>query len=98
MHEILDAVQKIGAKRLVIDSLAGFEMALAPGFRADFRRIALRMITPDCESGGDTNFVSPRGVFEGENGGEVFLNFFFLLPYFFFFCFFFLYPLQTPPH
>jgi circadian clock protein KaiC len=31
------AVQKIGAKRLVIDSLAGFEMALAPDFRADFR-------------------------------------------------------------
>jgi len=30
MHEILAAVQKIGAKRLVIDSLAGFEMALAP--------------------------------------------------------------------
>jgi len=41
MHSILDAVQKIGAKRLVIDSLAGFEMALAPGFRADFRDIAL---------------------------------------------------------
>src|ERR1700733_8008213 len=45
MHEILDAVQKIGAKRLVIDSLAGFEMALAPGFRADFRESLYRMIT-----------------------------------------------------
>ena len=44
MHEILDAVQKIGAKRLVIDSLAGFEMALAPGFRADFRESLYRMI------------------------------------------------------
>jgi len=41
MHSILDAVQKIGAKRLVIDSLAGFEMALSPGFRADFSRIPL---------------------------------------------------------
>jgi len=45
MHEILDAVRKIGAKRLVIDSLAGFEMALAPGFRADFRESLYRMIT-----------------------------------------------------
>ena len=44
MHEIFDAVQKIGAKRLVIDSLAGFEMALAPGFRADFRESLYRMI------------------------------------------------------
>ncbi len=44
MHSILDAVQKIGAKRLVIDSLAGFEMALSPGFRADFRGSLYRMI------------------------------------------------------
>jgi circadian clock protein KaiC len=44
MQSILDAVQKIGAKRLVIDSLAGFEMALAPGFRADFRESLYRMI------------------------------------------------------
>jgi len=44
MQEILDAVKKTGAKRLVIDSLAGFEMALAPGFRADFREPLYRMI------------------------------------------------------
>jgi circadian clock protein KaiC len=44
MQSILEAVQKIGAKRLVIDSLAGFEMALAPGFRADFRESLYRMI------------------------------------------------------
>jgi circadian clock protein KaiC len=44
MHSILDAVTKIGAKRLVIDSLAGFEMALSPGFRADFRESLYRMI------------------------------------------------------
>jgi circadian clock protein KaiC len=44
MHEILDAVGKIGAKRLVIDSLAGFEMALSPGFREDFRESLYRMI------------------------------------------------------
>jgi circadian clock protein KaiC len=44
MQEILDAIQRIGAKRLVIDSLVGFEMALAPGFRADFRESLYRMI------------------------------------------------------
>jgi circadian clock protein KaiC len=44
MHSILEAVEKIGAKRLVIDSLAGFEMALSPGFRDDFRESLYRMI------------------------------------------------------
>ena len=44
LQEILDAIKKTGAKRLVIDSLAGFEMALAPGFRADFRESLYRMI------------------------------------------------------
>jgi circadian clock protein KaiC len=43
-QEILDAVKRIGAKRLVIDSLVGFEMALAPGFREDFRESLYRMI------------------------------------------------------
>ena len=36
MHSILDAVQKIGAKRLVIDSLAGFEMAYHPASAQTF--------------------------------------------------------------
>ncbi len=44
MHEILTAIKNTGAKRLVIDSLAGFEMALAPGFRTDFRESLYRMI------------------------------------------------------
>jgi circadian clock protein KaiC len=44
MQAILDAVQRIGAKRLVVDSLVGFEMALAPGFRIDFRESLYRMI------------------------------------------------------
>ncbi len=44
MQEILDAIKRIGAKRLVIDSLVGFEMALAPGFRAEFRESLYRMI------------------------------------------------------
>jgi circadian clock protein KaiC len=44
MREILDAVARTGAKRVVIDSLAGFEMALAPSFRTDFRESLYRMI------------------------------------------------------
>ena len=44
MQEILDAIKRTGAKRLVIDSLTGFEMALAPGFRTDFRESLYRMI------------------------------------------------------
>ena len=43
-QEILDAVKRVGAKRLVIDSLVAFEMALAPGFREDFRESLYRMI------------------------------------------------------
>ena len=45
MQEILDAIVRVGAKRLVIDSLVGFEMALAPGFRTDFRESLYRMIS-----------------------------------------------------
>jgi len=44
MQEILDAVTRLNAKRLTIDSLVGFEMALAPDFRADFRESLYRMI------------------------------------------------------
>jgi circadian clock protein KaiC len=44
MQAILDAVERIGAKRLVIDSLVSLEMALAPGFREDFRESLYRMI------------------------------------------------------
>ena len=44
VHEIYQAIRKTGAKRLVIDSLAGFELALAPAFRTDFRESLYRMI------------------------------------------------------
>jgi circadian clock protein KaiC len=39
-----DAVLRIGAKRAVIDSLSGLELALAPTFREDFRESLYRMI------------------------------------------------------
>jgi circadian clock protein KaiC len=44
LHAILEAVQRLNAKRLVIDSLMGFEMALAPDFRLDFRESLYRMM------------------------------------------------------
>ncbi len=44
VYEVVNSVKKLKAKRLVIDSLAGFEMALAPGFRTDFRESLYRMI------------------------------------------------------
>lgn len=39
-----DAVLRIGAKRAVIDSLSGLELALAPTFREDFRESLYRMV------------------------------------------------------
>ncbi len=44
LQEVLDSVATLGAKRVVIDSLAGFEMARAPAFRQDFRESLYRMI------------------------------------------------------
>ncbi len=44
VYEIVNAVKRTKAKRLVIDSLVGFELALAPGFRTDFRESLYRMI------------------------------------------------------
>ncbi len=41
---MLNEVKRLGAKRVVIDSLVGFEMALAPAFRLDFRESLYRMI------------------------------------------------------
>lgn len=42
--EIQTAVARVKAQRLVIDSLAGFELALAPTFREDFRESLYRMV------------------------------------------------------
>lgn len=44
LAEILASVQRIGATRVVIDSLSGFEAALAPAFREDFRESLYRLV------------------------------------------------------
>jgi circadian clock protein KaiC len=44
LADILEAVHAISATRVVIDSLSGFEVALAPAFRADFRESLYRLV------------------------------------------------------
>lgn len=44
LYEILAAVDRLDAKRVVIDSLSGFEVALAPTFREDFRESLYRLV------------------------------------------------------
>ncbi len=44
LAEILDAVDAIGATRVVIDSLSGFQIALAPAFRQDFQESLYRLV------------------------------------------------------
>jgi circadian clock protein KaiC len=44
LHELTTAIRRHNARRLVIDSLSGFELALAPTFREDFRESLYRMV------------------------------------------------------
>jgi circadian clock protein KaiC len=44
LGEIQSAVQRVGASRVVIDSLSGFEVALAPTYRADYRESLYRLV------------------------------------------------------
>jgi circadian clock protein KaiC len=45
LHELTVMIDRLKAKRVVIDSLSGFELALAPTFREDFRESLYRMVT-----------------------------------------------------
>ena len=44
LYEIVEQVERLKARRLVVDSLSGFELALAPSFREDFRESLYRMV------------------------------------------------------
>lgn len=44
LHQIQNAVREVDAKRVVIDSLTGLEIALAPTFEQDFRESLYRLI------------------------------------------------------
>jgi len=43
--ELICEIQRLQARRVVIDSLSGFELALAPTFRADFRESLSRLVS-----------------------------------------------------
>ncbi len=44
LHDLIGMIARMQAKRLVIDSLSGFELALAPEFSEDFRGSLYRMV------------------------------------------------------
>ncbi len=44
LYELQAAITRTGATRVVIDSLSGFEMAVSPGFREDFRESLYRLV------------------------------------------------------
>jgi len=45
LYELTEKIRQLKAKRVVIDSLSGFELALAPTYREDFRDSMYRMIS-----------------------------------------------------
>jgi circadian clock protein KaiC len=48
---ILTEVRRLGATRVVLDSLSGLELALAPSFRTDFRESLLGLVTALTRAG-----------------------------------------------
>lgn len=44
LHEMVSMIRALDAKRVVIDSLSGFELALAPAFQDDFRESLYRLV------------------------------------------------------
>src|SRR3990167_6741853 len=48
---LINEVQRLKASRVVIDSLSGFELGLAPTFRDDFRESLLRLVTALTSAG-----------------------------------------------
>jgi circadian clock protein KaiC len=48
---LLTEIKRTNAKRVVIDSLSGFELAVAPSFREDFRESLSRMVTALASTG-----------------------------------------------
>ncbi len=44
LHDLIEMINRMQAKRVVIDSLSGFELSLAPEFSEDFRGSLYRMV------------------------------------------------------
>ena len=74
LTSVRDAVRAIGARRVVVDSLSGLEVALAPGFREDFREALYRtvgaltrlgvtvMMTAEVEGAGAAHQIAPLAM------------------------------------
>jgi len=48
---LIAEIRRLGASRVVIDSLSGFELALAPSFREDFRESLSRLVPARAATG-----------------------------------------------
>jgi circadian clock protein KaiC len=48
---LMSEIKRLNAKRVVIDSLSGFELAVAPSFREDFRESLSRMVSALATTG-----------------------------------------------
>jgi circadian clock protein KaiC len=48
---LMNEVRRLGAKRVVIDSLSGFELSLPPTFRDDFRESLLQLVAALARAG-----------------------------------------------
>lgn len=51
LHDLVSMITRMKAKRVVIDSLSGFEMALASMFREDFRESLYRLVAALTDMG-----------------------------------------------
>ena len=51
LHDLIEMINRMQAKRVVIDSLSGFELALAPEFSEDFRGSLYRMVAQLTDMG-----------------------------------------------
>jgi len=49
--QLISEIRRLNASRVVIDSLSGFELALAPTFRSDFRESLARMVSALASTG-----------------------------------------------
>ena len=70
LAEILEAVEETGALRVVIDSLSGFEVALAPAFREDFRESLYRLVGA-LTAAGVTVFMTSEVFGDEQNHSRV---------------------------
>ena len=58
LFALTDMIARTGATRVVIDSLSGFELALAPTFREDFRESLHRMVAALTDLGATVLMIS----------------------------------------